>query len=92
MAILAVIGIPGIMCFLQRLSEYVVSVGSLCGQLSEEYQLQYSGWCTALANCDSIVRYVCVCVCNGTYSFMAFSTLLYSGKLLRGENFHRLLS
>lgn len=50
---------PGIVCCIQRLSEHVVSVGSLCGQLSEEYQLQYSGWCTALANCDSIIRYVC---------------------------------
>ena len=42
--------------FMQRLSEHAVSVGRLCGQLSEEYQLQYSGWNTALANCDSIVR------------------------------------
>ena len=36
----------------------MVTVGRLCGQLSEEYQLQYSGWSTALANCDSIVRYI----------------------------------
>jgi hypothetical protein len=41
---------------MQRLSESVVGVGSLCGQLADEYQLQYSGWNTALANCDSIVR------------------------------------
>ena len=46
------------MCGTQRLSEYAVSVGGLCKQLSEEYQLQYSGWCTALTNCNTIVRYL----------------------------------
>ena len=42
---------------MQRLSEYAVRVGDICQQLSEEYQLQHSGWCTALTNCDAIVRY-----------------------------------
>ena len=57
-SILLIILLINGMSTMQRLSEYGLRIGGLCGQLSEEYQLQYSGWCTALANCDAIIKYV----------------------------------